>query len=111
MGSIKEHQLKLFYLYKVVRHLCLGADFQDLSEVMKVFKSSLICPLIFLVLLLNFSLVFFTPSNDDQYVNHIKVNHVSVISSPHELHLTSSINGSYNNATIQAWIKVFTIQP
>ncbi|CAI8610398.1 unnamed protein product [Vicia faba] len=71
---------------------------------MKVFKSS-ISTWILLVFLLNFFIVFFTPSNED----HNKIHHIHSTSlpkekSPHEFLLISSNNRSYTN-TIQPWIK------
>nr|AFK49524.1 unknown [Lotus japonicus] len=79
---------------------------------MKVFKSPKFS-LVFLVLFINFSLVFFTPSNEDHVIHihstsfalsGIKDNHVSVISPQEKL----SAKDSYNN-TKQTWIKVLIL--
>ncbi|CAL5198677.1 unnamed protein product [Lathyrus oleraceus] len=73
-------------------------------KVMKVFKSS-ISTWIFLLFFLNFFLVFFTPSNDEDHKIHpIHSTSLPQENSPHEFLLVSPNNGSYTN-TIKPWIK------
>lgn len=92
---------------------CVLGHIFAVSEAMKVFKFP-ISFMLFLAFFLNFSLVFFTPSNEDHMI-YIKSSYVSITSPqvqlPHELFSTSvTSNGSYKyNNTVHSRIKVINL--